>query len=76
MSSTLTVQQAAATLPQLIDSLGANDEIILTDGVRAVAKIVPTSKPTVARQPGSARGMLTVVTEDDEHLEGFKEYMP
>ena len=76
MSNTLTVQQAAANLPQLIDSLGANDEIILTDGQRPVAKIVPTPTSTVSRQPGSGRGTLAVVAEDDEHLADFKEYMP
>ncbi|MCX5832088.1 MAG: hypothetical protein NT140_09420 [Deltaproteobacteria bacterium] len=28
------------------------------------------------RQPGSARGILKVLSEDDEHLNDFKEYMP
>jgi hypothetical protein len=28
------------------------------------------------RQPGSARGMLRVLLEDDEHLDDFREYMP
>lgn len=27
------------------------------------------------RQPGSAKGILTVLSEDDEHLEDFREYM-
>ena len=28
------------------------------------------------RQPGSAREILKVLSEDDEHLNDFKEYMP
>lgn len=28
------------------------------------------------RQPGSARGILKVLSEDDEHLNDFKKYMP
>jgi bifunctional DNA-binding transcriptional regulator/antitoxin component of YhaV-PrlF toxin-antitoxin module len=28
------------------------------------------------RQPGSAKGILKVLSEDDEHLNDFKEYMP
>lgn len=28
------------------------------------------------RQPGSAKGMLKVLSEDDEHLDDFREYMP
>lgn len=32
--------------------------------------------PTKRRQPGSAKGILTLLSEDDEHLDDFKEYMP
>jgi hypothetical protein len=28
------------------------------------------------RQPGSAKGILQVLSDDDEHLDDFKEYMP
>ena len=28
------------------------------------------------RKPGSAKGILRVLSEDDEHLDDFKEYMP
>ena len=28
------------------------------------------------RTPGSARGKLTMIAEDDEHLDDFKDYMP
>ena len=28
------------------------------------------------RQPGSAKGIFKVLSEDDEHLNDFKEYMP
>ena len=28
------------------------------------------------RQPGSAKGKLTILREDDEHLNDFKDYMP
>jgi hypothetical protein len=27
-------------------------------------------------EPGSGKGMLTIVSEDDEHLQDFAEYMP
>jgi len=29
-----------------------------------------------SRQPGSAKGILKVLSEDDEHLDDFKEYLP
>jgi hypothetical protein len=28
------------------------------------------------RQPGSAKGILQVLSEDNAHLDDFKEYMP
>ncbi len=28
------------------------------------------------RQPGSAKGILRILSEDDEHLEDFEAYMP
>ncbi|MFH0785556.1 MAG: hypothetical protein A2521_16400 [Deltaproteobacteria bacterium RIFOXYD12_FULL_57_12] len=28
------------------------------------------------RHPGSAKGVLSLLSEDDEHLNDFKEYMP
>lgn len=31
---------------------------------------------TNRRQPGSAKGVLKVLLEDDEHLDSFKEYTP
>ncbi len=76
MSNTMSIQQAAANLPQLVGALGANDEIILTDGDRPVARIVAACKPVVERKPGSARGTLTVISDDDDHLDDFKEYIP
>ncbi|MBI3919999.1 MAG: hypothetical protein HY318_01175 [Armatimonadetes bacterium] len=32
--------------------------------------------PKERRQPGSAKGILMVLSEDDEHLNDFREYMP
>lgn len=76
MSSTLPLEEAQARLPELIEHLALGDEIVITQKGQPVAKLVgsrPTPKP---RQPGSCKGMLTIVSEDDEHLEHFKEYMP
>jgi hypothetical protein len=33
-------------------------------------------QPKKRRQPGSAKGILKVLSEDDEHLGDFREYMP
>ena len=31
---------------------------------------------TKKRKPGSAKGILRILSEDNEHLDDFKEYMP
>ena len=45
----------------------------------AIASFVLTGQAARApqpRQPGSAKGKLIIVADDEEHLEDFKEYMP
>ena len=32
--------------------------------------------PLKRRQPGSAKGILEILLEDDEHLDDFQAYMP
>lgn len=43
---------------------------------RLVVLFPAPEAPHKERVPGSAKGILTVVSEDDEHLEDFSEYMP
>ena len=75
--STVTVEEAQAQLPELIDELALGEEVLITRNQKPVAKLVgqqhATRKP---RQPGSCKGMLTILTDDDEHLEDFKDYIP
>jgi antitoxin (DNA-binding transcriptional repressor) of toxin-antitoxin stability system len=77
MLPTISIEEAQATLRELINKLGPGEEVVITKDDQPVAKLVSQPKVTrQPRQPGSARGILTVVTEDEEHLEDFKEYMP
>ena len=68
--SPITIEEAQAKLPEIIDKLVPGEELIITRNDQPVAKLVghwrPARKP---RQPGSAKGMLTIVSDDDEHLE-------
>lgn len=71
---TMTVEEAQAKLPAIIAKLNRGEEILLTQGDRLVAKLVGQrndGRPVFGR----GRGMLTVVAEDDEHLQGFEEYL-
>ena len=71
----ITIQEAQAKLPDLIHNLTPGEEVVITENNQAVAKLVGSpQKPHPI--PGRCKGMLTIVAEDDDHLEDFKEYMP
>jgi antitoxin (DNA-binding transcriptional repressor) of toxin-antitoxin stability system len=76
MSHTMPIEQAAATLDDLVAGLAPGDEIVLTRGQRPVAKIIPSIAAVQNRRAGSCKGMLIINQEDDEHLAAFAEYMP
>jgi antitoxin (DNA-binding transcriptional repressor) of toxin-antitoxin stability system len=76
MMSTITIEEAQANLPEIIDKLTPGGELIITRNDQPVAKLVGQRRPVrKPRQPGSAKGKLIILAEDDEHLEDFKEYM-
>ena len=75
MSLTVTVGEAQAQLPELIARLTAGDQVIILQGNRPVAELRSSSKAKPRPQFGACKGMLTIVTEDDEHLRDFVEYM-
>ena len=77
MSITITLEEAQATLKELVHRLAPGDEITIVENQRPVATL--TTKSTFSskpRVPGNCKGMITLLVEDDEHLDDFKEYMP
>lgn len=73
---TVTIEEAQAKLPELIRGLLHGEEVLITRNQQPVAQLIPP--PATKPQPvfGSCKDMLTIVAEDEEHLEDFKEYMP
>ena len=75
--TTITIEDAQAKLPEIIGGLAMGEELAITRGNQVVARIVgQRSEPRSPRVAGFARGMMTIVAEDDEHLKDFAEYMP
>ncbi len=75
--TTITIAEAQARLPELIGGLAGGQELVITEGERVVARLVgERAEPRGRRVPGFAKGMLTILADDDEHLEDFAEYMP
>jgi antitoxin (DNA-binding transcriptional repressor) of toxin-antitoxin stability system len=73
---TATLEEAKADLGGLLRRLAPGEELTLTDNGTQVAT-VRAKRPTATgpRVPGLWVGKATIVTEDDEHLEHFAEYM-
>lgn len=75
MSHRIDLKMAREHLEELVLSLKPGDEIILTQNGNTVARIAPA--PAHANQclPGLGKGLLTIIRDDDTHLEDFKDYM-
>ena len=77
MSGTVTLEEAQAHLAELVAKLVPGEEVVITQDEQPVAKLIgQRSAGRQPRQPGSAKGTLIVLAEDEEHLEDFKDYMP
>jgi prevent-host-death family protein len=76
--ATITIQEAQATLSELIHRLAPGDEVVITENNKPIARLVtsaatPRGKP---RQLGTLRGtVLHVACDFDAPLEDFKEYL-
>ena len=76
MTKTVELDIAQATLSELIAGLAPGDEVVIVQNQKVVAKLVPSSAAREPRKPGLMQGKLTVISEDDEHLDDFRDYMP
>ena len=77
--ATLTIQEAQAQLADLIHRLAPGDEVVITENNQPVAKLVselPKHKPGLRPAPGLGKGCITIISDDDEHLKDFADYMP
>ena len=75
---TVTLEEAQARLPELIEGLSGRECIVITKNRTPSAQItrIETNPELLTdRVPGLAIGQLIIVSDDDEHLEDFKEYM-
>ena len=76
--ATITIQEAQATLPDLIHRLAPGEELLITEDDKPVAKLVATPPPEAPklRRLGTQRGSVLYMAPDfDAPLEDFKEYM-
>jgi prevent-host-death family protein len=77
MSTSVTIDVAAATLSQLIARVEAGEEIIIARDNTPVVKLVPIQLTKRKRQFGSMRGLITIGPEffeplPEEELKGWE----
>ena len=72
--TTITIQEAQATLTDLIHRLSAGDEVLITEDDQPVAKLVSTP-PREAPQFGTLAGTVLSMDRFDDPMEEFAEYM-
>jgi antitoxin (DNA-binding transcriptional repressor) of toxin-antitoxin stability system len=73
----ITLTEAQLHLPELSASLQPGEKVQIFSENRLVATLI--SELTLVRKPrkpGSAVGTLTILSEDQAHLEDFGAYMP
>jgi antitoxin (DNA-binding transcriptional repressor) of toxin-antitoxin stability system len=76
MTTTVTIEEAAANLEKLITGLAAGDEIVITKNQHVVAKLVSESNFLPSRPPpGLGKGSILYMAPDfDAPLEEFEDY--
>ncbi|MCC5607940.1 type II toxin-antitoxin system Phd/YefM family antitoxin [Nostoc sp. CHAB 5834] len=71
----ITLAEASQNLSDLIEAALSGEEVIIIKDNQPVVKLTPVSPVKHRRQPGSAKGLITISDDFDAPLEEFKEYM-
>lgn len=73
--TTVTLEEAQAKLPELVEHLASGEEIVITKNQEPVARLLGEEKAKrKPRRAGNCRGMFVIVADDDEHLKDFAEF--
>ncbi len=68
----ISLKEAQAKLPELIDNLKLGEELLITDDNHPIAQLI--GQIPIASQrlvPGLCQGMITIVADDEEHWQDF-----
>lgn len=76
--TTVSIQEAQAQLPRLIERAEAGEQFVITRDEKAVAQLTAAATPSrKPRQPGTLKGTVLYMAPDfAAPLEELKEYMP
>ena len=73
---TITIEESDVTLADILCQLKAGNEILLTQGKIAIARVVPVPQEPKLRKPelGTAAGQVWMFDDFDDPLPDFEEY--
>ena len=72
---TLRLEDAPQELAELVEHLAPAEALVITRDDRAVARLSAAPPELVRRKAGGVKRMLTIVAEDDEHLDDFANHL-
>ena len=72
---TVSIEQAQLSLKELIEKSSHGESIVITQGNLPVAELRPVFSAKPVPVFGSCKGMLTIISDDDDHLADFAEYL-
>ncbi|MCY2966684.1 MAG: type II toxin-antitoxin system prevent-host-death family antitoxin [Planctomycetota bacterium] len=72
---TVTIEEAQAQLPELLEKLQPGEEITITDHGQPLAQVKKAERTSWPCKAGSARGKIYLAPDFDAPLEEFQEYM-
>lgn len=75
MSTLITLEEAQAKLAEIITRLAPGEDVVITQDAQPIAAVHRIHKEQPRPRFGNCKGMLTIVAEDEEHLEDFREYV-
>ena len=70
---TATIEEVQLRLPQFIERLSNGREVIILREGKPVGRLLPPELPKGVPIPGRGKGKLTIVSEEDDHLEESKQ---
>ncbi|MCF2150843.1 type II toxin-antitoxin system Phd/YefM family antitoxin [Desmonostoc muscorum LEGE 12446] len=71
----INLAEASQHLPDLVEAALSGEEIIIIKDNQPVVKLTPLPPVKRRRQPGSAKGLITISDDFDAPLEDFHDYM-
>jgi antitoxin (DNA-binding transcriptional repressor) of toxin-antitoxin stability system len=73
--SNITVEEAQAKLPQLLQQLRPGEEFTITNHGQPLAQVKKVEATSWPCKAGSAKGMIRMAPDFDAPLDDFREYM-